>query len=181
MSHESPRLAPYRAALQRLSQRTGASVPQLALSFMLLHELTAIVPFGAAFYASSAAGLGERAVDALVADDMQPAWVRDTARRWVDEGGAMAARVGRRYGVFGYEKRVPGEDKAADVGLATRAADVAAGERIAGDVANAIVAYAVVKVRHHHTILVCIDVYGSFLFIYDKGVYTSCICTSHTY
>ena len=57
-------------------------------------------------------------------------------KEWVEEGDKWAARVGRRYGVFGYEKRKPGEMD--DIPIATG--------QIAGDVANAVLAYGVTKV-----------------------------------
>jgi hypothetical protein len=119
-------------------------VPALALSFVILHELTAVVPFGGAFYAARALGLGEQLVESIQDDEMRPAWARDTARRWVDEGGAFVARVGTRYGIWGYEKRAPGERAPPEADAHLRAQ---AGSKIVGDVANAVVAYTVVKVR----------------------------------
>ncbi|KAJ7502974.1 hypothetical protein B0H11DRAFT_1987222 [Mycena galericulata] len=129
-------LSRYRAALAALSARTGAPLSSLVVSFGILHEVTAVVPLVAGFYAARAAGLGERAVAALPRASEQDGWAVQTARGWVTDGEAWAARVGRRYGVFGFAKGGK-EESVEQPRIAT--------ERIAGDVANAVLAYAVTK------------------------------------
>jgi hypothetical protein len=151
----SPRMAPYKDALARMSARTGASVPSLVASFLVLHEVTAIVPFVGIFFASRALGLGEQTVAAIVEEDdastggsgdvqKQVSLVKRKTREWVDEGGQFAERLGRRYGIFGFEKRPRGD--AASAAASPESSSLELGEKIAGDVANAVVAYAVVKV-----------------------------------
>ena len=99
----------YRGALRKVSLRTGQPLPSLALSFAVLHELTAIVPFIGIFFTSRALGIGERVAATLQEHDPQPGdarhgaiegYIRDKWR----EGGEFGARLGSRYGWFGFEK-----------------------------------------------------------------------------
>ncbi|KAG8744795.1 hypothetical protein FRC10_009443 [Ceratobasidium sp. 414] len=121
----TPRAKPYITALQRLSARTGTPLPSLVVSFAILHELTALVPLAGIFFGARAVGAGETVVAMVGRAD---GWGVPTMRGWIDEGEAWAGRVGRRYGVFGIEK---GQERVAG--------------RLAGDVANAVLAYGVVK------------------------------------
>lgn len=142
---QSSRFAPYRQALQAISTRTGTALPSLVISFGLLHELTAIVPIVGFFYGARALGIGERVVQAITAEeDGSNGWAKQKCRDWVDEGSQWAQRVGRRYGVFGYERR----DRNAEVDqtAATRTSvDGDISTRLAGDAANAILAYGLTK------------------------------------
>jgi hypothetical protein len=159
----STRLDKYKDALARLSARTGASVPSLCASFLVLHEITAILPFIGVFYASRGLGVGETVVS-MVLDDTQfkdaseqRGWARAKAREWVDEGGQLAERLGRRYGLFGFEKR--SKDQASSSTAASDPTTSQLGGKVAGDVANVIVAYGVVKVR-------ALLLFGSLMFFY---------------
>ncbi|KAH8103596.1 hypothetical protein BXZ70DRAFT_741663 [Cristinia sonorae] len=138
------RFAPYTQALNALSQRTRTPLPSLVLSFAVLHELTALVPLAGFFFGARALGVGDTLVKAISEsqpDNDQRGWVREKGREWVDEGGRWAERVGRRYGVFGFEKRMPGGDS--DQESTTRTSEMPS--RLAEDAANAIVAYALTK------------------------------------
>ena len=148
------RFAAYRQTLTTIAARTGTTLPSLILSFGILHELTAIVPLVGIFYGSRALGIGEHVVSAIVEDKMQTSdnfetsthdksqlsWGKQKLKSWVEEGDRWAIRVGRRYGIFGYEKRMPGtvDDIEEMAGVSGH---------IAGDVANAILAYGAIKVR----------------------------------
>ena len=150
------RFGPYKQALAALSQRTRTPLPSLVLSFGILHELTAIVPVAGFFFAARGFGVGEGIVGALaprpraegetgLAAQFRESWVGERFREWMVEGEARAERVGRRYGWFGYEKgsKLPAlslEEQA------ERHAEAVLTGRIAGDVANAVVAYALTKV-----------------------------------
>lgn len=139
----SPRTRPYILALQRLSARTGAPLPSLILSFAILHEITSVVPLAGVFFGARAVGAGDALVTALypngqTGEDQSGGWIVQTCRTWVAEGEAWAGRVGRRYGLFGYEKK----DKSS-----TREGEDVKPMRLAGDVANAVLAYGIVKVR----------------------------------
>lgn len=145
MSHN--RFTPYKNALKTLSARTGAPLPSLILSFAILHELTAVVPLVVVFYGSRTLGIGEGIVNAVAPSNTIPgseiSWPRKFLQGWVAEGDAWATRVGRRYGVFGFEKRIPGTS-------IEEVVPSLLSSHIAGDVANAIVAYGVTKVNLAH-------------------------------
>ncbi|KAF8178628.1 hypothetical protein K438DRAFT_1268574 [Mycena galopus ATCC 62051] len=119
----------YRDALAAVSARTGTPLSSLVVSFAVLHEITAVVPLVGIFYAARTFGVGERVVAALPTE--KDNWVAQKCSTWVDDGQQWAARVGRRYGVLGFEKGGPATPLNSD--------------RIVGDVANAVVAYAATK------------------------------------
>ncbi|KAK1236435.1 hypothetical protein PQX77_000316 [Marasmius sp. AFHP31] len=138
----------YRQALGAISARTGAPLPSLILSFGILHEITAIAPLFGIFYGARTLGVGERIVATVInVDEPNPddssaiTWAKGKCRTWIEEGEGWAERVGRRYGVFGYEKRKPGED----VETNSSASRPYSQGHIAGDVANAVVAYGMTK------------------------------------
>jgi hypothetical protein len=140
MSNPGGRFAPYRNALTAISGRTGTPLPSLIVSFAILHELTAIVPIVGIFYTARSLGAGERVVNATAFDrggsiDDQ-SWANTQLRSWLDEGEQWASRVGRRYGIFGFEK--------GEVVDQTQTSQLSG--KLAGDVANAVLAYGAVKV-----------------------------------
>ncbi|KAG7091102.1 hypothetical protein E1B28_010157 [Marasmius oreades] len=128
----------YRQALSTISARTGASLPSLILSFGILHEVTAIAPLIGFFYGARVFGVGERVANAVMQEEPN-AWARQRLRTWIEEGEGWAERVGRRYGLFGYQKKMCDEDTE----NATFRPYVPG--HIAGDVANAVVAYGITK------------------------------------
>ncbi|WOO77545.1 uncharacterized protein LOC62_01G001119 [Vanrija pseudolonga] len=154
----SPRLQRYAPRLAKLAQRTGVPLPTLAVSFLVLHELTAVLPVVGLYYLFAGLGAGAGIVGWLVGDAAAPAhWEAEartpgaedkdreeeqrwthTVHAWYAEGLARAERVGRQYGLFGYEKgSKPGE------GGGSAAAGTGAGA--AGALADAVAAYVVVK------------------------------------
>ena len=166
----------YLPSLTALSQRTGAPVPSLAISFVVLHELTAIVPLGLLYWIFAALGTGASVVawvEGLVPPPLEgeessgsPAGVgeqggggeggegrggegwKGVVRGWYDEGEKRIARVGRRYGILGYSK----DDRAghAEDKLGGEVGQVGrAGSKAGEKVANALAAYIVVKASRH--------------------------------
>ncbi|GAA5992596.1 hypothetical protein JCM11641_006538 [Rhodosporidiobolus odoratus] len=146
----SARLQPY---LAQLSQRYPHTDPaSLTVSFLLLHELTAIVPFLIFFAAFSSLSLGAGLVSSTLSttsDSLQErsGW-RGTLRGWLEESEDKVEKVGRRYGLFGWDKetkdqreaRRQKEKKHAERGV-VKVRDLAVG----GKVADAVAAYLVVK------------------------------------
>ncbi|KAG2054111.1 hypothetical protein BDR06DRAFT_1008065 [Suillus hirtellus] len=120
MSNSGGRFAPYKNVLTAISKRAGTPLPSLIVSFAILR-------------------VGERVVNAVALqqdgsiDDQY--WVNTRLRSWVDEGEQWAGRVGRRYGIFGFEK-----GKVVDQ---TQTSELSG--KLAGDVANAVLAYGAVK------------------------------------
>lgn len=143
----SSRFAPYRQALQAIAARTGAPLPSLIFSFAILHEATAVVPLVVIFLGARELGIGERVVStvASAASEGDNNILKQKSRQWMHEGEQWAERVGRRYGVFGYGKGkrdIDVESPTTDDSSNTHVVS----PKLAGDVANAIVAYGVTKV-----------------------------------
>lgn len=143
-ARRNSRFESYAAPLKALSARTGTPLTSLLVSFGVLHEITALVPLVGVFYSARAFGVGEVVIN-TIAQSVDPLsnidennWFQGTLRRWVEEGDKWAGRVGRRYGVFDFEKQT--FESAPD---AAEPAPVSS--RFAGDVANAILAYGVTK------------------------------------
>jgi hypothetical protein len=132
----------YRAALDALAARTKTPLPSLAVSFAVVHEVTAIVPLVGLFYGARAFGIGEQLVSAAAHESTTGSdnVVKEKFRDWIHEGDLWAERIGIRYGWFGYEKGQAKRDLTVSSSSSTSG-------RIAGDVANAVFAYAVGKVH----------------------------------
>ncbi|KAI0827659.1 hypothetical protein BC628DRAFT_1409595 [Trametes gibbosa] len=160
MSSPSPkpsRLAPYKEALAALSQRTRTPLPSLAISFAILHELTAILPLVGFFYGARTFGVGESVVRAIAhpevleieqskaASRLRDTWAGERFREWMIEGETRVERVGRRYGWFGFERGSKPDSNASVESQTARSEAALVSGRIAGDVANAVVAYALTK------------------------------------
>lgn len=148
MAGPSGRFATYRTRLAAISARTGAPLPSLFLSFGILHEITAVVPLVCFFYGARTSGIGERVVSSVIGNDnsnndsdgpRQLSYSKQKMRAWLQEGDRWAIRVGRRYGIFGYEKREAGTKD--DVEEMAKVSG-----HLAGDVANAVLAYGLTKV-----------------------------------
>jgi len=134
-----PRFEPYKHALQAASQRTGTPLPSLLFSFAVLHEITAVVPVVTMFCACRALGAGDAVVKYLKNNDEASTAegvrgeVLAKASKYLEEGELTAARFAKRYGLWGAD------------GIDTTKGNET--YNIAGDMADAAVAYGVTKVR----------------------------------
>jgi hypothetical protein len=145
MTPPSSKLEPYRAALQAIANRTKTPLPSLIASFAILHELTAVFPLVSVFLIARSLGIGEYAVNFVrreISEAKDDSWVRGKGAQWLDEGEQWTARVGKRYGVFGFSKTPKNNQDETSVEY-----DSGTPSGVAGDVANAILAYGVTKVR----------------------------------
>lgn len=156
---KTSKFAAYTTRLNALSARTGVSLPSLALSFGILHELSAIIPLLVLFFGFQAANVGATIVQwaGQVTEESEHDhgnlnW-RVTVRDWLAEGERRVDKVARRYGLFGYEKgqkAVLLEEGSGGVHAEEEAkqllARAAKGSKAAADVTNAIAAYVLVKV-----------------------------------
>ncbi|KAL5479091.1 hypothetical protein ACEPAI_2379 [Sanghuangporus weigelae] len=139
----------YRTTLAGISARTGTALPALITSFAILHEATAIVPLVGVFYTCRTFGVGERVVtyareassssgtSAMRKEEEGGSWIRDATERWMSEGEQWTERVGRRYGIWGFQKGAPPSSSPSST--------TTSGINVAGDVANALVAYCATK------------------------------------
>jgi hypothetical protein len=142
--------------LRDLSKRTGVPISSLGVSFLLLHELSAVVPVVGLYFLFDALGAGQALVDwirstgglgaeadigeiqsSVESNSGGAGVLSDTVSKWYDEGERRVEKVGRKYGFWGFEKGSMAVDGAASEGTGTNAAQ---------GIANAISAYVVVKV-----------------------------------
>jgi len=132
---KSSRVQRYLPRLQALSTRTGVPLSSLAVSFLILHEATAVLPVIGFYFLFSSLGTGLGIVEWLnrttgeggevvEQGEAETGW-KGVVKSWYDEGQAKVGRVGRRYGFWQDE-----------------GSTIKAGE----GVANAVAAYVVVKV-----------------------------------
>lgn len=126
-----------------------ADPPSLIASFLILHELTAVVPVFLGFWSLKSLGVGDSMV--LWALESEEGWGKDRVREWVKEGEGTAEKVGRRYGVLGYskegkEEREERRSRETEVGGGLREVARPEGINVGGDVANLVGAYLLVKV-----------------------------------
>ncbi|KIO32136.1 hypothetical protein M407DRAFT_115561 [Tulasnella calospora MUT 4182] len=143
---------PYLDALNKISARTRTPLPSLVLSFAVLHEITAVVPLFGFFFGAKYLGVGEQvassaregkntpnpdpaAIETTSSNRKRAGFLHAKMGEYLEEGEKWAGRVGRRYGWWGYEKGAPADSvpKSELEG------------RLAGDVANAVAAYALTK------------------------------------
>jgi hypothetical protein len=122
-----------------------ADPPSLIASFLILHELTAIVPLGIGFFALKRLGVGESLVKWTIEGTQQtePTWAAGMVRKWAKEGSEQAERIGRRYGTFGFEKETK---EAKDERKRIPIVQSISLSNTGGDVANLVASYLLVKV-----------------------------------
>lgn len=137
--------------LQDLSKRTGVPISSLAVSFMILHELTAVLPVIGFYFLFSSLGTGlgiiqwlNRTTDTagghtggVGVEHSEPTGWRGWVKGWYDEGEAKIGKVGKRYGLW--------QDEHEHTGSGSEVM-TSGGQRAGEGVANAISAYVVVKV-----------------------------------
>ncbi|ORX33534.1 hypothetical protein BD324DRAFT_654120 [Kockovaella imperatae] len=155
----------YLPRLHDLSQRTGTPLPSLAISFLILHELTAILPLFLFWWIFQALGLGAGIVGwlASVSQGQRPSGVegkqgggdptwdwRKTVEKWMEEGSKRVEKVGKRYGILGYSKTSKETSKEDSKDPTPMPEDLsvvldAGSPMVAEKVASAIAAYVAVK------------------------------------
>ena len=150
MSRPTTKFAPYVEALKKVSARTKTPLPSLILSFAVLHEITAVAPVVGFFFGARALGVGDKIIEEVARPPSESGteygnWAREKGREWVDEGGKWVQRVGTRYGVFGFAKQ--GKEEITRAGKEDVViVDGGLSSKLAGDAANAILAYGITKV-----------------------------------
>ncbi|PWN39783.1 seryl-tRNA synthetase [Ceraceosorus guamensis] len=149
------------ARVREAAARSGTDPGSMVISFLILHELSAIIPLLIIFWILAFFGAGKtvldwllpaNAVEASVVEDAGPAsnGIRDRLRAWVDDGTRWAEKIGRKKGWFGFEKGSEATGEGVD------------GAILVGGFANAVAAYAVVKAIVPLRIAACIWLAGPF-------------------
>ena len=156
-------------ALTRLSSKTGVPIPSLAISFLILHELTAFIPLFILFYIFQGLGLGIglfawiKDVSDVGSSTHEPGeglgneggggggGFRGMVKGWYEEAEKRVEKVGKKYGILGYEKNGDSVPQQSGSNVDTRSVptDGLGAEnngKVGPAVADAIAAYVVVKV-----------------------------------
>lgn len=142
----------FRSQLQDLSKRTGTDLASLTAAFVLLHEVTAVIPLVLFFYLFGLLGAGQslclyflRAAQEADDDGTTAAQWKRYIGRELEEGMYKVERYARRKGWWGYEEG--SQDQV--VRYTQREihnGDVDADAMAVGNMANAIAAYVATKV-----------------------------------
>lgn len=133
----SSRVQRYLPRLHDLSKRTGVPLSSLAISFLILHELTAVLPVIGFYFLFSSLGTGLGIINWLdrttgTEGEQETTGWKGVVKGWHDEAQEKMGRVGKRYGLWQNETE-------GSLGALTKG-------RAGEGVANAISAYVVVKV-----------------------------------
>lgn len=152
------------ARLRSISAETGTDLASLSASFLILHELTAVIPLFALFYLFGLFGVGEAVCSWLAditegvplsqrgqtsegseversSDSWTMAW-REKVAEWLDEGLTRIERYARRKGWMQTGDVLSGEEKATSDDRRTLLRRYESG---GAWFANALAAYVVVK------------------------------------
>lgn len=130
--------------------------PSLIASFLILHELTAIVPLFIGFVGLKQLGVGESMISWTMkevgdeAGAAGPSWSGTKLRGWMKEGNEQADRIGRRYGILGFEKESKADREEMKRSIREGMVDATTSDGQAlrvggGDVANLVASYLLVK------------------------------------
>ncbi|KAK0531342.1 Serine--tRNA ligase, mitochondrial [Tilletia horrida] len=138
------------AQIRALAQRHGSDPTSLVASFLVLHELTALLPLVLLFWIFQLLGAGQFFLSWLGAEPQGESGgqgLKSMVNGWVQEGMRRAERVGRRYGLFGLEKKDKSGSGSASASAGAEAEDASSPQSVAlvGSFANAVAAYACVK------------------------------------
>ncbi|CAO1620888.1 unnamed protein product [Sympodiomycopsis kandeliae] len=131
----------FKSRLTKLSQETGTDLASLSASFLILHELSAIIPLVLLFYLLGLFGIGEK-LCTYFQDEAESSTEETTWKKYIgdylQEGLFKIERYARRKGWWGYEKG--SQDQVSKEGKEGK--DLV----IAGSLANAVAAYVIVKI-----------------------------------
>lgn len=153
-------------SVRQAAKRSGTDPASMVFSFMILHELTAILPLIAIFYILCALGTGASVMQWLLdASDAQNGsksemmmGLRASLREYIHEGMQRAERYGRKKGWFGFEKG----SQVQDVEIDANSIAYPNVEAIAGTFANAVAAYAITKALLPVRLAACVALAGPF-------------------
>lgn len=161
LNQKQSQISSYLSSLR--SKYPQADAPSLIASFLILHELTAIIPLFLGFWGLKSLGVGEELSNWVRKTELsgideggEKGWGKEKVGEWIVEGEKQASMIGRRYGTFGFEKESKEdriERKRLEKELIGGGGDLVIDSpshdgsiKIAGDVANLVVAYIAVKV-----------------------------------
>ncbi|KAJ1035355.1 hypothetical protein NDA13_000775 [Ustilago tritici] len=130
------------AQVRSIAKKNGTNASTMVASFLILHELTALVPLVLLFYIFGALGVGASVLDWLLGDAEQQSSQDPTSlgarfQAWARLKEERFERYCRRKGYLGFEKQDAETIAAAD--------DLGKSSHLAGSFANMVAAYILVK------------------------------------
>lgn len=125
--------------VRSIARKNGTDAPTMIASFLVLHELTAIVPLVIMFYLFGALGVGTAVLDWLLGDGNEATEesLGSRFRAWARIKEERFERYCRKKGYLGFEKQ--------DVEQINAASDLGKTGQLAGSFANMVAAYIIVK------------------------------------
>ncbi|SPO46595.1 related to mitochondrial seryl-tRNA synthetases [Moesziomyces antarcticus] len=126
--------------VRSIAKRNGTDAPTMVASFLILHELTALVPLVVLFYVFGALGVGTAVLQWLLGDSEPSAEDESMAARlraWARRKEERFERYCRKNGYLGFEKQ--------DAETMEQAQKVGDTSRVAASFANMVAAYILVK------------------------------------
>ncbi|TKY84572.1 hypothetical protein EX895_006474 [Sporisorium graminicola] len=126
--------------VRSVAKKNGTDAPTMMASFLILHELTAIVPLVLMFYAFGALGVGTAVLQWLLGDpdtEHEAQSLGSRFRTWARIKEERFERYCRRKGYLGFEKQ--------DAATIDAAKDLGSSNYLAGSFANMVAAYILVK------------------------------------
>lgn len=146
-THHSERMKDLRSRVRkRFPDTSPKDLPAITASFLILHELTAILPLGLIYFMLQSSGLGDEVLTRVDAQSTQGmtedrssgpwAYLQSKMRAGIQEGTQKMARISKRYSITS-EDESPTDEEA---GLSSTA--ISKG----GFLVNGVAAYLIVKV-----------------------------------
>lgn len=127
--------------VRSIARKNGTDAPTMVASFLILHELTAIVPLVILFYAFGALGVGTAVLAWLLGDaedkEDDQGSLMTRFRAWARLKEERFERYCRKRGYLGFEKQ--------DAETIDAANDLGKSSHLAGSFANMVAAYILVK------------------------------------
>lgn len=127
--------------VRSIARKNGTDAPTMVASFLILHELTALVPLVVMFYVFGALGVGTAVLTWLLGDAQDGSENAESLsarfRAWARLKEERFERYCRKRGYLGFEKQDPETIDAAN--------DLGKSVQLAGSFANMVAAYILVK------------------------------------
>ncbi|KAJ1022491.1 hypothetical protein NDA16_003480 [Ustilago loliicola] len=128
--------------VRSIAKKNGTNAPTMVASFLILHELTALVPLVLLFYTFGALGVGTAVCDWLLGDaemqsDQDSKSLASRFRAWARLKEERFERYCRKKGYLGFGKQ--------DAETIAAANDLGKSSHLAGSFANMVAAYILVK------------------------------------
>jgi seryl-tRNA synthetase len=145
--------------VKRMAEERGTDAASMVVSFLILHELTAIIPLILIFYLLGFFGVGEQVMNWLLQVSEDDSSARQWLRGKINEGMQRAESYGRKKGFFGFEAHSSGEIRA-----------TATTSMLVGTFANVVAAYAITKALFPLRIGACIALAAPFARVFIEPV-----------